>query len=245
MLDWATLITDAYERHARLFPALLTCAPLSALGLVVFSEALSGFGWLAVLAVSSGIAVLLAQLGRDLGKSGEKKLYILWGGMPSMTIFRHSDARLDPITKERYHKLLAGVLKTTRPTAQEEQAGPHAADKIYAAWSNYLRANARGEKFELLLKENTSYGFRRNLWGLREIGILAHLITLLICILHLYSVYQAEGFIDLPMGMVGLFALLMLICSTLIFTGDWVRLVADAYAVRLAESLEVLHPRKP
>lgn len=243
-MDWECLITDTYERNARLFPALLTIAPLFASGLVVLSEALSGFGWVAVLALSSGGAFLLAQVGRDWGKDGEKRLYSLWGGMPSVSIFRHRDTRLDPITKERYHKRLAALVETQKPTAPEEDADQDAADTIYRAWSNYLRVNTRGEKFELLFKENTSYGFRRNLWGLRSIGMLAAAISTSICVARVYLLYKSVGDLDVLAGMAGLFSLVLLILWIFHFTSDWVRIPADGYAAQLAESLEILHSRR-
>lgn len=243
-MNWPTLITDAYERKARLYPALLTIAPLMASAFAVLPEIISRIESLGLLILGSGGSFLLAQLGRDFGKDGEKRLFSLWGGMPSVAIFRHRDTRLDSITKAKYHKLLAGLLKTKAPTVQEEQADPSTADSIYTAWSNYLRVNTRDKKFELLLKENINYGYRRNVWGLRPVGIVASAISALICVAHLYLVYQSSGNFDVPAELAGVLSFILLIFWVFYFTTDWVRIPADSYAARLVESIEVLHPKK-
>ena len=81
--------------------------------------------------------------------------------------------RIDPITKARYHKRLADLVKGAKaPSANDEQEDPVAADGVYSAWSTYLRVNTRDtKKYSLLLQENINYGYRRNVWGLRPIGI--------------------------------------------------------------------------
>lgn len=240
------LITDAYDRKARLYPALLTIAPVIASGYVIFPWSFSDARELVLLILGAGGAFLLAQLGRDFGKEGEKHLYSLWGGMPSVAIFRHRDSRLDAITKATYHKQLAKFLKTKSPSAQNEQADPTAADEVYRAWSNHLVANTRDrEKFDLLLKENIHYGYRRNVWGLRPVGIAASAISIFICAARIYFVYQSDKDLDIGAGLAGSISLVLLILWAFYFTSEWVRSTADTYAARLIESIEVLYPQKP
>jgi hypothetical protein len=118
---------------------------------------------------------LLSQLARDAGKNGEKALFESWGGTPSVAIFRHRDTRLDSITKARYHKTLTALVKGTKaPSVEDERVAPAAADLVYTSWSSYLRVRARDDakKYPLVLQENINYGYRRNLWGLRTVGII-------------------------------------------------------------------------
>src|SRR2546426_1429790 len=169
-----SVVMDTYERKARLYPALLLIAPVVATGAAVLAVRMSILQSIAAVVVACGGAFLLSQLARDAGKRGEKRLFEKWGGLPSVRIFRHRDTQLDSITKARYHARLATLVGGTKiPTVGEEQADAAAADRVYMAWSNYLRVSTRDvKKYSLVFKENVDYGYRRNVWGLRPIGIL-------------------------------------------------------------------------
>jgi hypothetical protein len=165
-MNFTKLVTDGYDRKARLYPALLLIAPIIATGVAMLSARLSPLQSLGATAVGCGGAFLLTQLARDAGRNGEKMLFKKWGGLPSVAILRHRDAWLDSITKARYHKKLAALVKEAEaPTVEEENADPAEADKVYSAWSNYLRVNTRDtKKLSLLFQENINYGYRRNVW---------------------------------------------------------------------------------
>src|SRR5262249_42071125 len=124
------LITDGYDRKARLYPALVCLAPLVVTGMAIFSAKLSAVQSIAASHVGCGGAFPLSQLARDAGKKGEKALFARWGGVPPIAIFRHCDTRLDAITKVRYHKF---VKCSKAPSVGDEQADPTAADQTYAA----------------------------------------------------------------------------------------------------------------
>ncbi len=241
------LITDGYERPARLYPALLLIAPLVAATVAILSAKLTGLQSFAATVVGCGGAFLLTQLGRDSGKKGEKRLFEKWGGLPSVAIFRHRDTRLDSITKVRYHKKLAGLVREAKaPTIEQEQADPVAADEVYIAWSNYLRVNTRdAKKFTLLFHENINYGYRRNVWGLRPIGIIVCVVSCLACGVQLYVVHQSKGKLDEAVAGAGAFAFVLLMLWVFRFTENWVRVPADAYAVRLVECAEALAGKAP
>lgn len=239
------IITDGYERKARLYPALLLIAPVVGTAVAMLTAKLTGLQSLAAGAVGCGGAFLLTQLARDSGKKHEAALFAKWGGLPSIAIFRHRDTRLDAITKARYHKKLAGLVKEAKtPTPEQEQADPAAADAVYAAWSNYLRVNTRDtKKFALLFQENVAYGYRRNVWGLRALGVIASVLSFAACGVRLYMLYSSTAKIDEALGGAAAFAAIMLLLWIFRFNGDWVRVPADAYAERLAESVEALAPK--
>ena len=153
------LITDAYDRQARLYPSVLLIAPIVFSAVGMFSTWLTALQSFCASIVGLGGAFLLTQLARDAGKKGERTLFERWGGVPSVAIFRHRDIRLDSITKSRYHKKLTALVKEAKaPTTEQEQSDPVAADKVYSAWSNYLRINTRNtRKFGLLFQENLNY----------------------------------------------------------------------------------------
>lgn len=239
-------ILDGYERKARLYPALVLLAPVVALGFAVMLPTLSTIKSIAALIITCGGAWLLAQLARDEGKKGESKLYEKWGGTPSVAIFRHRDSRIDPITKERYHRKLAGLVKeSSAPSPVDEATAPEAAENVYRAWSTYVRVNTRDtKKYPLLFHENVCYGYRRNLEGLRPIGITVSALCVLGGLGWLsYQYYRGS---DLSAAVIGAdaVALVFLVLWIFRFRPDWVRIPADAYAERLAEAVDSL-PGKP
>ena len=243
-MEWSNLITDPYERKARLYPALLLISPMVASGMTVFSDNIVTLQSLGFAALGPPSAFFLAQIARDFGKQCEKKLYSSWGGMPSVTILRHRNEQLTAITKDRYHRTLSRLLNTIAPTLEDERTDPDGADKIYLAWSDYLRTNTRDKKFDLLHKENISYGYRRNVCGLRLVGIVASVAGSFISAIRLYQVYTSDDQLDMASTVTGTYSFVLLIFWLFYFTGEWVRVPAECYAQRLVESLDVLYPRQ-
>jgi hypothetical protein len=241
------LISERYDRETRLYPAFLVVAPMVVSWVTLVSANFTVIQSLAPMLVGGGGAFLLSQLARDAGKKAEKKLFERWGGLPSVAIFRHRDSRLDSVTKTRYHKKLAGLVKEARaPTPEQEQEDPAAADATYLAWSKYLRVNTSDtKKFALLFQENVSYGYRRNVWGLRAIGIIVSLLSGVGCGARLYFLHLSTGKINDAVAGAGAFAIIMILLWLFRFTVDWVRVPADAYAERLAESVEILDSKTP
>jgi hypothetical protein len=240
------LINERYDREARLYPALLLIAPAVITGVALFSAKLTALQSLTTTLAGFGGAFLLTQLARDAGKNGEPSLYKRWGGMPSIAIFRHRNSRLDSITKAKYHRQLSALLKGAKaPSVADEEADPSAADVIYTAWSHFLRANVRENPKEapLLLKENINYGYRRNVWGLRSVGISVSAPCAVAAGARLWFIYKATN--QVSGHLVGAFAvsLLFLWLWVFRFTADWVRVPADAYAERLVEALETFGPK--
>lgn len=234
------LITDGYERKARLYPGLLLIAPVVIVLIGVASAKLSTLESFSTALAGCGGAFLIAQLARDSGKKREKTWFGAWGGMPSVAIFRHSDNRIDAITKARFHVRLAALVKDTKaPTRQEETADPSAADQVYGAWSSFLRIHTRDvKKYPLVFQENVSYGFRRNVCGLRPVGIVVSALSSAGGVLWLYHVHFSAGTIT-PESVGALAcAFIFLLLWGFRFTPDWVRIPADAYAERLAESVD-------
>lgn len=235
-------IIDGYERKARLYPALVLLAPFAALTAAVILPPISTVKSIVALIIACGGASLLSQLARDEGKKGEQKLFEKWGGTPSVAIFRHRDSRIDPITKERYHKKLASLVKrTSAPSPADETAAPEVAENVYRAWSTYVRVNTRDtKKYPLLFQENVCYGYRRNLWGLRPIGITVSALCALGGFGWLGYQYHSESNLSVAVIGADTVALLLLVLWIFRFTSDWVRIPADAYAERLAEAVDGL-----
>ena len=180
-------IFDAYSLRARLFPAIIAAAPaLAALALLISWKTFELSNAIATLAIIV-LLFAIADLARARGRTIEPKLYEEQGGKPSVVMFRRSDSTIDDALKERYRHFLAGKLSVSAPTAAEERADPAAADAFYEQCGVWLRQHTRDtKKFHLLFGENVTYGFRRNLLGVRRLAIALNLIVVAICVLLLW-----------------------------------------------------------
>lgn len=82
----------------------------------------------------------------------------------------------------RYRAFLSSKLNQPAPTEQEEKDDFKAADVFYARCGAWLRENTRSaKKFPVLFAENVTYGYRRNLLGLKWPALAANLVLLLLC----------------------------------------------------------------
>jgi hypothetical protein len=234
----STLI-DAYSMRARLQPALLMLLPACAALLLIAPAQLEPARTILLLAGTLGGAMLLSNLARDAGKQLEPRLWKSWGGRPSVALLRHRDPRLTAAVKSRYHTRLSKALKRPFPTAVEEGADPTAADDVYEAANAWLLASSRDqEKFQALFSENVSYGFRRNLLGLRP-------WVLACCVLALATIAVAYFTPLLPTrpdastaAAATVIVLLYAAIFVVVIRRSWVRRAADAYALRLLETAD-------
>ena len=163
---------DRYTLRARVFPVVVAAAPLffAISAWIPFSQ------WPVKLAGGSAALIVaafaLAQLARDAGKKIEQPLWASWGGPPTARMLRYGDPSFDDGTRERIHRRLVthGVVGQM-PTKAEQAAAPDAADATYRMCSDWLRGKALEQKanspFDVVHDENISYGFRRNILGIR------------------------------------------------------------------------------
>jgi hypothetical protein len=181
-LTWADIshFFDAYNRVARVYPGIIAFAPLvwtaTAFGLVPNLRS----GAIALLVVGC-LLYFFASLARSLGKALEEKLIKAWGAWPTTLFLRHRNDHYDKVTKARYHGALVKLSKLAFPSAADEANDPNSADDIYRSATKKLIEARRGAQFKMLHHENASYGFRRNLLGLKPtaliIGALVAILT--------------------------------------------------------------------
>lgn len=235
-------ILDKYAWQSRLLPALIVLLPV-ALAVLAWMPKVESAAKPILTAVSgAGALLLLAYIARDAGKRAERRLLAGWGGLPTTLMLRHSDTRVDPVTKRRYHDALAEIVPGVHlPTQSEEQADPQHADSVYEACVKYLRSQTRDtKKYSLLMTENIGYGFRRNLFGLRSVGFVFVLTGLIGCVWKMAFDHRAGA------AMSPTTVICLLLCLALAFvwmavvTEVLVRQGADDYAVRLLESIDQL-----
>lgn len=227
-------ITNAYTRRARLTPALIVVLPL---GLAVLSWSPNGLkSWTVLwsLFVWAGGTALMAQVARDRGREKEKELFQSWGGKPTTRLLRYAACENPVLVTRRHTALQKAIADIHLPTEEEESANPVNADNIYDACVRWLLEQTRDQKqFNLLFEENCSYGFRRNLWGMKPVGIVLCILGFLLGSSAVAVHVRAHSVVS-PISYGGLACILALFIFWINWCKpNWVRLSADAYAERL------------
>ncbi|MEO0828020.1 MAG: hypothetical protein AAFY20_00640 [Cyanobacteria bacterium J06639_14] len=234
-------LPDAYVLRARVAPVVIISLPF----LIKFAHALISSNQLPTIVATGiiGLAIitLLAQLGRDRGKKLEPMLFQTWGGKPTTAILRHRDTRLDTVTKSRLHGWLNQRIDGLHlPDALVELDDPVEADKQYDSAVYWLRSKtADNQRFARLHEENVSYGFRRNLLGLKPLGIIFSILLIFadLVVNQPLTVDKTIDFLSQPSIAVALFLAVFLIFFV---TESWVRNSAEAYAFALFNTVESL-----
>jgi hypothetical protein len=235
---------DEYTRNARLKPAFLVALPLALTVAVLGFKGSATEGTLFGLASSLGFTFLLSQLVRDRGKAKEAALFQRWDGKPTTAMLRHHDPRLNAHTRGRYHMRLGSMLPGINlPTEEQEQEDAALADSKYASCVDYLLSKTRDkERFQLLFQENINYGFRRNLWAMKAVGITIAVLSL--GALAVITALEARTdsvpwFANATAAVITSFLLTWWLVR---ITPTWVKTIADAYAMRLLACIDELQP---
>jgi hypothetical protein len=244
---------DAYERKARIYPGLLALLPLIFAFAVVLIPQHAIQGILVTSITGCGALYALAALARSRGKAIETRLVKNWGGLPTTIMLRHRDTHIDSVTKKRLHSQIENKTGILMPTLESEVADPGLADEAYAAGAYQLRVTARQCKLPLLEKENASYGFHRNMLGLRWIGFTVAIATGIFLIVTSgliglappYLLVKALPTISFNYAMAIGISILMLCVWPLFSNERSVRRIGDAYADRLFEAISLLPAAKP
>lgn len=246
-MNLTELVTDPYNRRARLQPALLAILPVVAVGLILYPGLESKAAPLVGIIAYFGGAAWLTQVGRQRGKRLEKRLFDHWGGMPSVALLRHRDRAINKTTKARYHAVLSAHVRGLRiPSPDDEAKDPAAADEAYASATDWLLSRTRDKHtFRLVFEENMNYGYRRNLWALRPIAIAVDTVLIATVIgLHTTVAPDYES-VTLALHSPGLTALAVTgahLALILAATNRWVHTVAQAYARQLVAACDTLRP---
>ena len=229
--------------HARLAPAPLVALPVALATFAWFPDRVGVWGAVWALVGWAGGSALLAQIGRDAGRRKESRLFETWGGKPTTRILRHREPEKNVVLLERRHKKLKALMHGVKlPSVDEEVADPQTADATYEACTTFLRERTRDhKKFPLIFQENCSYGFRRNLWGLKAIGFVSALAGLMvICGVPLVDAAARTGVRLAVVVVCGGLNFLLTLGWLFVFTPSWVKVPADAYAERLLGAVENL-----
>ncbi len=259
MVDFSqvTKFLDAYTLRARLFPAIIGAAPaFAAIALLISWDKIA----LSNLVSTGGLLVIvyaLADAARSRGARLEPKIYQEMGGKPSITMFRRTgDETIAETTKDRYRSFVAGKIGRSAPSVDVEKADQAAADAFYEECGIWLRTNTRDAKvFPILFNELVSYGFRRNLLGVKWPAMALNVSVAIIVFgaLWLRNNFDANDDATMRFYMVLAVAIVHAIYLLLVVSKTSVKEAAKKYARELILSCETLmlpkaptnKPRKP
>lgn len=162
---------DRYTWQARTPPVYLVGAPAV---LAVASILPEGFN-LSFAGASSLVLVpfsyFLSQVSADAGRRLKTHLWNSWGGPLTTRFLMHGNGEFNAVTRLRFHDSLR-ALGLRIPTAATQEADPDGARELYAsAVDEFRRLTRDATRFPLVFTGNVEYGFRRNLLGMKTMGI--------------------------------------------------------------------------
>jgi hypothetical protein len=228
--EWA-LGLDEFDVHARYRPGLLAILPLPITGVALGLDKQPVIATLLSLAVAVGLPRLLVQVVRDLGTAAQDRLWASWGGKPTTQMLRWSDTSTSAADKARWHAVLGAAAGVQLPsTALVEAVDPSDADARYEQVVAFAREETRGNP--LLLGENRSYNYERNIYGLRPVALALALLGIVVLVGALVLQARAGSAVE---------AIAVCLAANIIVALGWwwvpserrVKVMADKYALQL------------
>lgn len=245
---------DSYTLRARIQPAFIVALPLAFLLLTFLpGQPILATAFFGLLSTAGGTAVA-AQLGRDRGRKKEPGLWDSWDGPPTTRLLRHCHTPGDVTLGLGLRQQVEEWVGYPLPTEHQEETDPGWANEKYAeAVASIREATRDSTKFPLVFSENANYGFRRNLWGLKPIGApIAATLALLSWTLMLLTVWGRPWpdpwwNVLVDPDSVAVIRLAVALLDTVLAAfwllwvkPSWVKVAAEAYAIRLMESVQTL-----
>lgn len=169
---------DAYSLKARVFPALIAGLPtLTLLFLIVPWDHLD-LSHLIAVAMGGVLLFAFADMARHRGRKVQERLGT--GETPEQWLRGNPD--VPEGSKDRYRDFVADQLNQVAPTVEDETLRPALAKDFYRSANAWLREQTRDHStYHLLFGENITYGFRRNLLGLKPTALVCNIIVLAVC----------------------------------------------------------------
>lgn len=236
-------LLDAYSVKARLAPALIAILPVIALAVVAVPWNQFSVPQSAAASLVGILFIGASDLARRRGKRIERRILKANGGQPIATTLRHRDPIIDPVLKRRYVEWLGAQLNEAPPTCLDELENKTSADAFYSRCTVILRDRTRdAARFKLVFEENVTYGFRRNLLGLKRPTLLLDLIIALVGVATLWRGSDLAGEPTKPLAVAVVLAITALhgIYFLSMVTKASVLDASDQYGRQLVLSTETL-----
>ncbi len=231
-----TPLKSSYEYQARVRPAMLTALPLGATLLVVLGLSRSvAAGILSALA-GAGVSYFAAHLVRDRGRRLEPRLWASWGGTPTTQVLLDGPDESDQVRSRRWD-----LMRKLYFSAVEPEDGPPSIGDAEAYVLQLRELTRDGDQFPLVASELAGYGFRRNLLGMRRVGIsLCAAATVIAVAAAAIPESHHPGHRLLFMAMAVLDAVAALLWIRMV-SSEWVKVQAFDYARALLGAAEKIN----
>ncbi|WP_373442720.1 hypothetical protein [Staphylococcus equorum] len=230
-----------YELKARIFPAFFTICPFLITILIWFPKLIRLESSLVISLILVVTLIFLGNLARERGKKIQKKLIQKWGSLPATLHLSHLDNTLDIETKKRYRNYLEKNIKDLKlPSQNEEIENPKNSQAKYESAIKWLLENTRdSQKFPLVHQDNITYGYSRNMLGIKPLGVTVSILSLILNVYLLYSSnYQSITEVT-SSTLFSILASFIFCISWLFFVNEkWVESTSNAYARTLLSSCE-------
>ena len=164
---------DAYTMQARVLPSIVTWVPAWAVAAASSwsSGIVEELGTELTLAIVGGAMTLwsaaTAKQGARRGKQREPELWRRWGGKPTTRMLRRGDSTLSEGRKAKVRKWMAKEGFRV-PTEEEEKNSAEWADEQWDLAVTKMREITRGDG--RVEEKNRTYGYYRNLYGMKGVG---------------------------------------------------------------------------
>lgn len=227
---------DSYSRRARIYPGMLVVLPVALISAVLTNN--KPLVAMAPILLSAGTLFLVGNIVRALGQRTQQRLVKQWDGMPTTKLLRFRQAQ-NQVMLQRRRQALESLFGIPLPTRRQEAANPDKADEAYIAATRCLIAHVRSHRgqFPLVDHENATYGFARNLLGVKPLA----LVVLAASLAADTVIYLRDG-LTAPLVVVGGLHLGLAAIWLLFIRPTWVRQAAETYAERLFEALDLPPP---
>lgn len=184
---------DGYTVRARILPALLAGLPSLALPFVLVPWNRLGLSNAIVTVMSFVLLYAFADVAKRCGYRVEKRL----GTRSTPQLWHRANKELPNATKDLYRPFVAAALKRPEPTEVDEIERREVANDFYRGASDWLRDQTRDvKKFNILFNDAVSYGFRRNIRGLKPVAVVMNFVVTAIVVSILY--FNPEYFEAIP-----------------------------------------------
>ncbi len=174
---------DTYSLKARVFPALIGGLPILSLLSVIVPWDHVGLSHVIAGAMSVVLLFAFADVARRTGKEVQTKLGT--GTTPEQ--WHRGNIDVPEGAKDRYRAFIAKQIGMSPPSEGLEQTDTKRANDFYLSAGNWIREHTRNTRdFSILFSDNITYGFRRNLLGLKRTALVCNVAVAAACLTLLY-----------------------------------------------------------
>lgn len=181
-------IYDTYNIRVRMSVGIIIITPLI-LSLYLLIPDTRNIAFTTVIIITSfGMCNLMISLSRYLSRKAISKCFP--DLLPAQQMLLSNDTTLDATTKKRYQEFFLSKIKDLSFTNDSDDIKINCNSAI-----TWLIAQTRdAEKFPLIKEETINFGFAKNLYGLKTIGIVisSSLFVIESCILFIKIKYSLE-----------------------------------------------------